>query len=331
MSWSQLHGGAHRHRKVSRLAKALSISILEARGIALTIWSWATETEPDGDLSDYAADELADAWGWPGDPDALLSALVEVGLLDQPSKGVLGVHDWMHYAAGWREAARSRQRREAKKTNDSNTDQVATGTRPGRDRDATRREERRGEEKRGEDQSASVNHPTPEPPTVPTAAPPPSAGLVCREDEFIALWNAATTTAPKLRPVTQLSGLEVAWLHEAAQTATWWAETIAQVPRSAWLRGDKRAWRADPKWLLKDRDNAEKTRRGHYSDAADAAAREAIAPSIARDPKTREARDLTHAKRPVPTTPPPEVLNLFAARSREPQPPDDAQRDEVEP
>jgi len=110
MSWSKLHGGAHRHLKVTRLAKALGCSVLEARGLVLTLWSWTVETEPDGNLSAYGTDELAVALGV---SEEQIDALVDVGLLDR-SEGSMHVHEWDDYAGSWKEAERLREHRRSK-------------------------------------------------------------------------------------------------------------------------------------------------------------------------------------------------------------------------
>lgn len=142
MSWSKLHGGAHRHLKVTRLAKALGCSVLEARGLVLTLWSWTVETEPDGNLSAYGTDELAVALGV---SEEQIDALVDVGLLDR-SEGSMHVHEWDDYAGSWKEAERLREHRRSK-VKRTRTVRVPNIN-------STRTElvgERRGEEQRGEE------------------------------------------------------------------------------------------------------------------------------------------------------------------------------------
>ena len=154
MSWSKLHGGAHRHRKVLQLESRLGCSELEARGIVLTVWSWTIESEPDGDLDGWTAEALARVWGWRGDASVLIGALVGVGLLDEEN-GALRVHDWMEHAEGWKDADRKRKERQRKRRaprpenvqDTSGTVQGLSGKRP----PERRGEERRGEEKRGEE------------------------------------------------------------------------------------------------------------------------------------------------------------------------------------
>lgn len=170
MSWSKLHGGAHRHRKVLQLEAALGCSELEARGIVLTVWSWTIESEPDGDLDGWTDDALARVWGWRGDAAGFIAALVSVGLLDRED-GALRVHDWMEHAEGWKDADRKRKERQKKRRaprpenvqDASGTVQGLSGKRP----PERRGEERRSEERRGEEIKT--------PPLPPASGAPPAA------------------------------------------------------------------------------------------------------------------------------------------------------------
>jgi len=125
MSWSQLHGGAQCHPKIVALEGLLGISELEARGIALGLWGWTIQWEPSGDLSKHPPASIARGLAWTGDPNALISALIEVRLLDREGDRLL-LHDWMDYAKGWKEAVRSRKNRdkEARKKSRTRTHSV---------------------------------------------------------------------------------------------------------------------------------------------------------------------------------------------------------------
>ncbi len=149
MSWSKLHGGAHRHLKVLRLAKALACPILEARGVVLTLWSWTVETEPDGDLSEYTRDELAAAMGL---DRRHIDALGECGLIDFGDTHVR-VHEWMDYAGSWKEAERLRDHRskKMKRTRTVRVQYDSVHDAAGAHDNTVRGEERRGEEQRGEE------------------------------------------------------------------------------------------------------------------------------------------------------------------------------------
>lgn len=48
----------------------------------------------DGDLSEYEAEDIADACEWPGDPEELLAALIKAGFIDEDYQ----IHDWFDYA-----------------------------------------------------------------------------------------------------------------------------------------------------------------------------------------------------------------------------------------
>lgn len=53
------------------------------------LWSYAAENQPDGDFSEYAADELALLLGCSLDGQAMLQALQESGFMDG-----MQIHDW---------------------------------------------------------------------------------------------------------------------------------------------------------------------------------------------------------------------------------------------
>jgi len=187
VSWSQLHSGSYRHRKVIDLARILGCSEMEARGLVMTLWSWTSETAIDGDLRGWSAYAMARAWGWSGDADAMVSALLEVRLLDGEI-GALRVHEWLEYCVHWRDAHRKALDR-AEKTASKNVQDIPgqSAKRPRMSkkvRSERRGEERRREEKRGEDQKdRSVGlpltaNPTPEHHDPASGAPPAAPASV---------------------------------------------------------------------------------------------------------------------------------------------------------
>lgn len=148
----RVHGGAHRHRKLLALERALGCSEMEARGLVFTVWCWTTETEPDGELTGWTAADLARVWGWAGDPELMLESLITVGLIDRDDDG-MRVHEWLEYAKGWEEAERKRaQRAESKgKKKRPGRGRDAGGTRPRQSRDAGgQAEQSRAEQNRTE-------------------------------------------------------------------------------------------------------------------------------------------------------------------------------------
>ncbi len=72
------------------------------------LWWWALDYAPDGDLSRFAAQEIAAAAEWNGDPDLWLAALGETGWIDPDGH----LHNWHDYAGKLAEArARDRERK----------------------------------------------------------------------------------------------------------------------------------------------------------------------------------------------------------------------------
>ena len=53
-----------------------------ATGAVVSLWDWATDNRPDGNLKDVAPAVIARVAGWTGSPEAFRAALVSSGLLD---------------------------------------------------------------------------------------------------------------------------------------------------------------------------------------------------------------------------------------------------------
>lgn len=102
--WLELHIGLRDHPKTARLRRRLGVSLPQAIGHVVMTWTWAVRYAPNGDLSRYDADVIADAAGWDGDSDLFLAAMIEAVFLDRD----LHIHDWQEYARRprWRSALR---------------------------------------------------------------------------------------------------------------------------------------------------------------------------------------------------------------------------------
>ena len=226
MSWTQLRGGTYRHRKVRRLSLAIGCSDMEARGLLLSLWSWAIDAEPGGDLTGHTAEDLAYTLDWQGDAVRMLSGLLSAGILDRDQDtGRLTIHNWGEYNVGYREAERSRVRRASKSASMGAAApdvEAATRSRPGRDQvvsgrdqDASGRdpvkaghdlvigEDRRGEDRTGEDRTGDLYR---EPPLLRSTA------------SMSAPTEAHTAKKRKVKD-SGPSGPELAWLSEVV--AAW--------------------------------------------------------------------------------------------------------------
>ncbi|AYB47988.1 DnaD domain protein [Paenibacillus lautus] len=60
------------------------------------LWWWALEYAPDGELSKFEHDDIADAVQWDGDPDMLIQMLIDAKFVDQVGNE-LSIHDWFEY------------------------------------------------------------------------------------------------------------------------------------------------------------------------------------------------------------------------------------------
>jgi len=82
MSWIRSRITLARHPKTRCLCRLLGTSLPAAIGHLHLLWYWTLEFSPDGDLSAYTDEDIADAAQWEGDPHRFVEALV------------LAIHDW---------------------------------------------------------------------------------------------------------------------------------------------------------------------------------------------------------------------------------------------
>lgn len=99
MAWIQSHDTLGGHRKVKRLARVLDISRPAVVGHLHYLWWEALNYAPDGDLTGYGAEDLADAMLWDGDPQTLVDGLLQVHWIEGPSEGPWVIHDWAEWAS----------------------------------------------------------------------------------------------------------------------------------------------------------------------------------------------------------------------------------------
>lgn len=97
------------HPKVDHLCSILRITRIYARGAIVSLWLWASKYAEDGDLTKYAAQEIARGIGWRKNPDQLMKALIDSKLLDQSDKKLM-IHDWDKHGIRLIRQSRERQR-----------------------------------------------------------------------------------------------------------------------------------------------------------------------------------------------------------------------------
>ena len=111
--WVKLYTGFYSHRKTARLRARLGF---DAFWIPPRLWAYCAENQPDGNLGDYGAEEIANLLGYTGDAKSMLEALLQAGFLDDKP---LRIHDWQEhngfhqvYAERSRKAASARWNRQ---------------------------------------------------------------------------------------------------------------------------------------------------------------------------------------------------------------------------
>jgi hypothetical protein len=107
--------GAASHRKFRRMGRQLNISRFEALGLTVTMWEWTDTHKPFGTFGrDFTSEDLTDSIGVSHiDPDDLVKAWIDVGLIDEDDDGY-HVHGWMDASrSGASAQARSEKARHA--------------------------------------------------------------------------------------------------------------------------------------------------------------------------------------------------------------------------
>lgn len=82
--------GFYSHRKTARLRAIIGD---DAFWLPPRVWAYAAENQPDGDLSGYAAPELAMLVGYSKDATSMLQALKDCGFIDFDGM----IHGWMEH------------------------------------------------------------------------------------------------------------------------------------------------------------------------------------------------------------------------------------------
>lgn len=97
MVWIESHQSLLNHPKTKRAARLLGIERVQLIGHLHCLWWWCMDYAPNGDISRFPDDVIADACEWSGDAPRIIGVLVDVGFLDRDDD-LLVVHDWMDYA-----------------------------------------------------------------------------------------------------------------------------------------------------------------------------------------------------------------------------------------
>ena len=129
------------NRKLYSLKSALRIDTAKAVGTLALLWLWAIDNAPDGDLSPFGADEIAEAGGYTGkDPHAFVDALVGAGFVDDDGTSLM-IHEWYDYVGNLvdkRAITKAQNRERAQRYRDKRKQMSVTESVTERD-DVTRR------------------------------------------------------------------------------------------------------------------------------------------------------------------------------------------------
>lgn len=102
--WIQVNSNLAVHPKTYKLADVLHITCssvsanIVTAGMLVSLWSWAAQTAPDGNLTACTPRAIADAAGWRRKPETFLQALITTGWVDRDDT-TLRIHDWADYAS----------------------------------------------------------------------------------------------------------------------------------------------------------------------------------------------------------------------------------------
>jgi hypothetical protein len=96
--WIPIDQSLIRHPKVKKLSRLLKISKHEAIGYLVFLWSWCLEFAQDGNITKYEIEDISDGCEWEGEPEDLISALIDCKLIIKTEKNELLINDWSEYA-----------------------------------------------------------------------------------------------------------------------------------------------------------------------------------------------------------------------------------------
>lgn len=89
-----MKSGTDSKLKFKQLQRALDLPLWQARGLLDTLWDFAVNNCPAGNIGRFTDDEIATGIDWRGDATKLIETLVSVRWLDRHETHRIIVHDW---------------------------------------------------------------------------------------------------------------------------------------------------------------------------------------------------------------------------------------------
>ena len=94
MAWIELHQTLPQNKKTLKLKRLLKIKTPQAVGHLCMLWLWALDNAPDGDLSEFLFEDIAEVCGVEEkNAEKFVDALIKSGFVDAD----LVLHDWCAY------------------------------------------------------------------------------------------------------------------------------------------------------------------------------------------------------------------------------------------
>jgi len=98
--------------KFKKLKLRLQLSQWQAVGLLESIWMFAARNAPIGNIGKHSNEDIAVQIEWAGNPDDLVSALVDCRWLDVDETHRLIIHDWADHLPNWLQANLKRHGKE---------------------------------------------------------------------------------------------------------------------------------------------------------------------------------------------------------------------------
>ena len=91
--------------KFKKLQRRLGVTRVVTAGTLELLWITTQKNAKRGDIGRFTNEEIAIECDWEGDPDDLISAMVETGWLDTSTEHRLVVHDWKDHCPAYLKSA----------------------------------------------------------------------------------------------------------------------------------------------------------------------------------------------------------------------------------